>query len=140
MIDCNRFNLSNLLISRHVEEAVHDDTARSGHLNPDGRTNMMRAYWRCNGGHYFCTSRCPFDGWSSPELQALHDAAQRLVLNDISPSLAALRAEGVSDGALRRAMVVEFGSEEAVFDAISPDYYVIAGKEVKLRKAGPAFL
>ena len=98
---------------------------------------MTRVYWRCNSGHYFCSLRCPFDGWGSPELLELHDAAQRLGSKGVS--LAILRAEGVSERALRRAIIVEFGSEGAVFDAISPDYYV-GGKEVKLTKAGPDFL
>ena len=100
---------------------------------------MIRAYWRCNGGHYFCTLRCPFDGWTSPELLELHDAAQKLEAKHAVPSLAGLKAEGISDGALQRAIIVEFGSEKAVFDAISPDYYVVAGKSVKLSKAGRDF-
>jgi hypothetical protein len=100
---------------------------------------MTRAYWRCNGGHYFCTLRCPFDGWSSPELQELYDAVQKLDSKHVNPTLAGLQNEGVSAGALRRAIIVEFGSETAVFDAISPDHYVVSGKAVKLSKAGPDF-
>jgi len=101
---------------------------------------MIRMYWRCNGGHYFCALRCPFDGWSSPELAELYAAALRLESKKLNPSLAAVRAEGVSENAVRRAIVVEFGSEGAVFDAVSPDYYVVDGKGVKLAKAGKDFL
>jgi len=72
-------------------------------------------------------------------LLELHDAAQKLESKHISPSLAGLQAEGISEGALRRTIIVEFGSEKAVFDAISPDRYIVAGKEVKLIKAGPDF-
>lgn len=100
---------------------------------------MTKAYWRCNSGHYFSTLSCPFDGWGSPQLTHLHDAVQRLSAKGFLPSLAALQAEGLSDDALRRAIVVEFGSEKAVFDGISPDYFVVAGKAVDLIKAGPDF-
>lgn len=100
---------------------------------------MTKSYWRCNGGHYFCTALCPFDGWGSPELTELHSAARRLESKGVVPSLVALREEDVSEGAIRRAIVVEFGSEKAVFDAISPDHYVVEGKSIKLRNAGQEF-
>ena len=101
---------------------------------------MTRVYWRCNSGHYFTTLRCPFDGWGSQQLTELHDAAQRLLGKGLVPSFAALRAEGVSDDAIHRAIVVEFGSEKAAFDAISPDYLVVDGKAIPFIKAGPDFL
>jgi len=103
-----------------------------------GRTRT-RAYWCCNSGHYFSTLRCPFDGWGSEQLTQLHEAAQRLLAKGLVLSLAALQAEGVSDDAIQSAIVVEFGSEKAAFDAISPDYFVVDGKTVSLIKAGSDF-
>jgi hypothetical protein len=101
---------------------------------------MTRLYWRCNGGHYFCTLRCPFDGWTSSELAELHAAAERLQSKNMTPSVAALRGEGVGEAAIQRAIVVEFGSDKSAFDAISPESYILVGKEVKLTKAGRDFL
>ncbi|TAM81698.1 MAG: hypothetical protein EPN47_13250 [Acidobacteria bacterium] len=101
---------------------------------------MTRLYWRCNGGHYFCTLCCPYDGWSSPELRDLHTASERLRSKNVLPSLDALRAEGMGETAIKRAIVIEFGSEEAVFDAISPRSYVVGGKEITLAKAKQGFL
>lgn len=69
----------------------------------------------------------------------LHGAAGRLESKNATPSLDGLRAEGVSEEAIRRAIIVEFGSEKAAFDAISPEYYVVAGKPFKLTKAGTDF-
>ena len=100
---------------------------------------MKRFYWRCNGGHSFEALRCPFDGWTSDELLELNNAAESLRSKETNPSIAALAVQGVSEAALRRAIVVEFGSEQSVFDAISPDYYVINGQSVKLRQAGTDF-
>jgi hypothetical protein len=100
---------------------------------------MTRIYWRCNGGHYFSSQHCPFDGWSSDELLQLSDAIERLKAKGASPSIAALPSEGASESALERAIVVEFGSERSVFDAISPDYYVINDKSVRLHESGIEF-
>ncbi len=100
---------------------------------------MTRIYWRCNGGHYFSSVHCPFDGWSSDELVQLNNAAERLKVKGASPSVSALRGEGASESALRRTIAVEFGSDSSAFDAISPDYYVINNKSVRLQQAGSDF-
>jgi len=100
---------------------------------------MTRIYWRCNGGHYFSSVRCPFDGWSSDELVQLNNAAERLKVKGATPSIAALRSEGASEPALGRAIVVEFGSDGSAFEAISPNYYVINNESVRLHKAGIGF-
>jgi hypothetical protein len=100
---------------------------------------MTKVYWRCNGGHYFTSVRCPFDGWSSGELIELSSSAEKLTAKGTNPSIAALRSEGVSERALSRAIIVEFGSGDSVFDALAPDYYVVNGKSLPLHKAGPEF-
>jgi hypothetical protein len=69
----------------------------------------------------------------------LSQAVGRLRKAKIDPSIRALKTDGVSDQALERAIVVEFGSERSAFDAISPDYYIISGKSVKLHQAGHDF-
>jgi hypothetical protein len=100
---------------------------------------MKKVYWRCNGGHYFSTLHCPFDGWTSDELLQLNSATEQMNIKGASPSIAGLRSEGVSESALGRAIVVEFGSDRSVFDAISPDYYVIHNASVRLHQAGIDF-
>lgn len=100
---------------------------------------MYKLYWRCNGGHYFNTVRCPFDGWTSKELAELNQVAEEFRSMKTDPSIGAMKNAGVSDEALRRAIVVEFGNDRSVFDAISPDYYVVDGKSVKLHKTGLDF-
>ena len=100
---------------------------------------MTKIYWRCNGGHYFSSPHCPFDGWSSDELLELSNATEKLTAKGTAPSIAALSSEGASESALRRAIVVEFGSDHSVFDAISPDYYVVQNKSVRLSQAGIDF-
>ena len=100
---------------------------------------MKNIYWRCNGGHYFSSLHCPFDGWTSNELQELNNATEKLRAKGTSPSIAALRSEGASESAVGRAIVVEFGSDRSAFDAISPDYYVIHSESVRLHQAGADF-
>jgi hypothetical protein len=100
---------------------------------------MTRIYWRCNGGHYFSSLHCPFDGWSSDELVQLNNASERLKVKGASPSISALRGEGASESALRRAIVVEFGNDGSAFEAISPDYYVINNESVRLHKTDIGF-
>jgi hypothetical protein len=100
---------------------------------------MNGIYWRCNSGHYFSSTRCPFDGWSSGELIELTSVAGKLTAKGADPSIANLRSEGTSETALKRAIIVEFGSERSAFDALAPDYYVINGESTPLHKVGPDF-
>jgi len=100
---------------------------------------MTRIYWRCNGGHYFSSLSCLFDGWSSEELLQLNTAAEKLRIRGANPSIAALRDEGASESALRRAVVVEFGSDRSAFDATSPDYYAINNASMRFHQTGIDF-
>jgi len=47
-------------------------------------------------------------------------------------SILMLRNAGVSERALQQAIVVEFGSKDAVFDAILPDLLVVKGETLKV--------
>jgi hypothetical protein len=62
-------------------------------------------------------------------------AAQRRAL-----SIAALREMGVSHESLKRIIVVDFGSESAVFDLIALEAYIVDGEWKKLPEAGDRFL
>jgi hypothetical protein len=43
-------------------------------------------------------------------------------------SIAESRRAGVSEAAIQRTIVIEFGSSDCVFDAIAPEGYVIEGR------------
>ena len=98
---------------------------------------MVKAYFRCNGGDYFNDQSCPFDGWSSPDLNEFRSASEFLRSRGMSPSLAAFRSLGLSTSALNRIIVVEYGSDLAAFDALSPGNYIKDGVERKLGNLGP---
>jgi hypothetical protein len=89
---------------------------------------MVRVYCRCNGGDYFVGRNCPFDGWSSPESEAIDGAARHLEAAGVAPSIAALRQAGLDEDALARAVVIDFGSEASVFDGLQPKAYVVGGR------------
>jgi hypothetical protein len=108
---------------------------------------MIKAYFRCNGGDYFDSSSCPFDGWSSPELQEFLAACRTLTASGRPPSIEAFRSLGMSSAALQRVIVVEFGSQSAAFEALSPNIYIFEalspniyikdGAERRLGRFGP---
>ena len=99
--------------------------------------DMVRAYFRCNGGDYFCEPSCPFDGWSSPELGEFLGALRTLDSRGQLPSIPAFRELGLSEGALKRIVVIQFGSETSAFEALSPGVYIKDGVERKLGSLGP---
>jgi hypothetical protein len=88
---------------------------------------MRRAYCRCNSGHYFVGEYCPIDGWSSLASKELVKVIKRVTASGREPSLRALREAGLSEAALQRIIVIEFGTDACVFDAIAPEGYVIRG-------------
>jgi hypothetical protein len=88
---------------------------------------MIRAYCRCNSGHYFVGEYCPIDGWSSPVAEELVKATKRAIASGQAPSLHALRQTGLSEAAAQRTIVIEFGTDACVFDAIVPEGLVIHG-------------
>ncbi len=98
------------------------------------------AYSRCNGGHYFRGACCPLDGWSSPASRELDAACQKLSASGRPVSLASLREAGVSEASLLRVVVIEFGSADAMFDALSPEGYVVKGCWQPLEELGDEFM
>jgi hypothetical protein len=107
----------------------------------DGRLakGAVRAYCRCNSGHYFQGEFCPIDGWSSRESRELKAAAARLDCDGQEVSLAALRKAGVRPETLRRTVIMVFGSAASAFEALAPDYLVVDGKAQRLTALGPNF-
>lgn len=93
---------------------------------------MKRVYCRCNGGDYFTGTHCPFDGWTSPEVQEVVRAAARLEAEGIPPSIEQLRRAEANDAALRRAVVMEFGTPAAAFEGLTPALYSLGGRGVDL--------
>src|SRR5688572_13347970 len=91
------------------------------------------AFWRCNSGHYFRAEACPLDGSRSRESVELDAAAKRIVASGGEPSISALADAGVSDDAIRKCIVIEFGQEESSFEVLAPEGYVVDGRFVKQR-------
>lgn len=98
-----------------------------------------RAYCRCNSGHYFSGESCPYDGWTSPASRELVDAIARLAKAGKDASIEELKALGVSSETLWRTIVVSFGVGASVFDAISPDTYVVKGETKPPKQLGVGF-
>ena len=101
---------------------------------------MIRAYCRCNSGHYFVGEYCPIDGWSSPIAKELVKATQRVTAAGQALSVQALRQAGLSEAAAQRTMVIEFGTDACVFDAIVPEGLVIHGTWKPLAALDESFL
>ena len=101
---------------------------------------MIRVYCRCNSGHYFAGDICPLDGWSSSECLELADCVDRLRASGTRPCLEQLRLVGASEEAIKRAIVIEFGSDSVVFDAIAPAGYVIENEWREIDKLGLEFM
>jgi len=97
--------------------------------------SVFKVFARCNGGHYFAGSRCPFDGWSSEETEAIAAAAERFVDEGKDPSMTALGASHLTRKALAKACVIEFYSVALAVDAIQPELVVIGGRVYKLNDA-----
>ena len=76
---------------------------------------MRRAYCRCNSGHYFVGEYCPIDGWSSPASKELVKGIKWVTALGREPSLQALREAGLSEAALQRIIVIEFGTDACAF-------------------------
>jgi hypothetical protein len=91
---------------------------------------MTVVYCRCNGGDYFVGEYCPFDGWSSADSKAIAAAARSLADAGHTPSIQALRAAGLGEQTLARALVIDFGAETSAFEAMSPRTCIIDGRVI----------
>jgi len=103
---------------------------------------MKRAYIRCNSGHCFSGGpNCPLDNWSSPQSLEFAQAVEQLIQDGQEVSIQRLKDLGLSDEALRRVIVIEFGSEKSVFTCLVPEGYVLEdGRYVPITKAGWDFI
>ena len=99
---------------------------------------MKRAYIRCNSGHYYSGSPdCPLDSWSSPQSHEFARAVEQLSQDGQEVSIQRLKDLGLSDEALRRVIVIEFGSEKSVFTCLVPEGYVLDdGRYVPITRGG----
>lgn len=100
---------------------------------------VSRAYSRCNSGHYFAGEFCPFDGWSSSAAAELAELVERLEQLGKEITLAELKRAGLSDAALARTVVIDFGNDQSAFDAVSPKEYHVRGETKPPLKLGPHF-
>lgn len=98
-----------------------------------------RVYCRCNSGHYFLGDSCPLDGWSSPASEELNAAVTRLGCSGKKVSLEELRRAGLSEAALQRTVVIEFGDDSSAFEAVSPEGYVVGGEWKTMTDLGQSF-
>jgi hypothetical protein len=55
-------------------------------------------------------------------------------------SIRALADEGVPEEAIKRTIIIEFGSDEAIFDALLPEGYLIKGELKRLHQLGLGYL
>jgi len=76
---------------------------------------VVRLYFLCSGCDDSDALYSQLDAWSSPVAKDIASTATRLTSTGQSVSIERLRAEGVSEAALRRLIVVEFGDEWAAF-------------------------
>jgi|HubBroStandDraft_5_1064220.scaffolds.fasta_scaffold1015145_1 hypothetical protein len=101
--------------------------------------SVYQTFVRCNSGHYFRGSVCPFDGWSMDDLDCLLFATIRLTESGLRPTIEELAHEGVPSSVLDRTLVIQFGSQDAVFEALDPAGYVIDGEWTVLRDVPKQF-
>lgn len=100
----------------------------------------VKAYCRCNSGHYFLGEHCPFDGWASPASEELTRAVAALLRAGREPTVTNLRALGVSEATLARVIAIEFGSADSMFEAIAPAGYCAEGRWAPLHKSDRRFM
>jgi hypothetical protein len=92
-----------------------------------------KVYFRCNSGHYFDSAHCPFDDWTTGEFAEIAAVAGRLG-DDVS--IDRLQDQGIPAHALGRVLIIDFGSDASVFQAMDPAGYIVAGKWTPIGSAG----
>jgi hypothetical protein len=98
---------------------------------------VKKLYFRCNGGHYFrSSSACPFDGWSCDGIEDVIDRFEKLKVDPDGPSIKDLRDSGVSEAALERVLIIDFGSDASAFEALVPERYLHHGRELLAHEVG----
>lgn len=95
------------------------------------RGRMKRLYVRCNGGHYFLAGAgCPLDGWAiegvsrvAAHFTFLQQAGGEVTIESLA------REAHASEELRKRLLLIEFGDEEAVFEALVPEAYLYRGQQ-----------
>jgi hypothetical protein len=73
-------------------------------------------------------------------VQRLFEIVQEMEKKGDTVSIEGLRQKGLDEETLKRVIVIEFGLDGAIFDAIIPEGYVIDGKFIPLVQLGPQYL
>ncbi len=97
---------------------------------------VRRAYWRCNSAHYYSSLHCPIDGWTFKGCAQLMAAVENTERRSEALSIQALSQAGAPEDAINRTIIIEFGSDESVFDALLPEGYLIDGEIKKVHQLG----
>lgn len=101
---------------------------------------MTRVYVRCNSGHYFEGVYCPLDGWSSAASADVTRCVAALRERNEVASFEVLRSRGVAETALKRCIIIEFGDDDASFELVAPEGYVVGGVWIPKTKFDGRFL
>jgi hypothetical protein len=101
---------------------------------------VQRVYYRCNSGHYFASPYCPLDGWHRAFTLRMFEVVNKIQKSGERVSIELLAHAGFEEEALKRVIIIDFGSEAAVFEALIPESYVINGSLIPLGKVGLEYL
>ena len=97
---------------------------------------IRQVFLRCNGGDYFTSEFCPFDGWTMTGFRQVIDHAAEM---GDGVSHTALGRAGVPAEVLERVGIVEFPSADCVFEGLSPSHLVVDGKSFQLHVSPSRF-
>jgi len=90
--------------------------------------NERRLFCVCSSGHIYASRRCPYDGSESEFSDLIEKSVEELRRQGIQISQTTLLDAGVPPEALAWTIVLEFGSDEVIFDALAPASVSIGGK------------
>ncbi len=76
------------------------------------------------------------DGWTFEGCSELIAAVERAERKNEALCISVLVHEGAPEKAIKRAIIIEFGSVAAIFDALLPESYLIGGQVKKLHQLG----
>jgi hypothetical protein len=98
---------------------------------------MKRLFIRCNGGHYFLPGTgCPFDGWTIEGVASAAAHFHVLMQRGGDISLEAMKEALPSDELMKRMLIIDFGDEDAIFEALAPERYLYRGRELLAHEVG----
>ncbi len=90
---------------------------------------MKRLFIRCNGGHYFLAGAgCPFDGWTMEGVATVAAHFSVLLQRGGEISLESMKEALPSEELLKRMLIIDFGDDSAIFEALAPETYLYRGK------------